>query len=151
MGNSFLGTPPVRKTFSIRMVNSQKLSFSARFRKRVNNIYQSFYIFPQFPLGNALCYSTVKLNKNSNRTKLNITSKTHFNVYNVYIYIIYAWLCIDEQNDEHLAYTSQTQQQIASFKQNASIIVSISIFFNWVPHENLDRTTAAGHEQITNK
>ena len=41
----------------------------------------------------------------------------------LYIYIIYAWLCIEKQTYGHLAYTSQMQQQITSFKQNASLFL----------------------------
>ena len=34
----------------------------------------------------------------------------------LYIYVIYAWLCIEEQTYEHLVYTSQMQRQITNFK-----------------------------------
>ena len=43
MGNSFVGTLPVRKAFCIGMVNFQKFSFPAHFRNTVNNISHSFY------------------------------------------------------------------------------------------------------------
>ena len=39
------------------------------------------------------------------------------------IFIIYAWLSIEEQTYKHLAYTSQMQKEIASFGQNASSFV----------------------------
>ena len=41
----------------------------------------------------------------------------------LYFYIIYAWLCIEEQCDERLAYTSQMQEEIACLKQNDNIFV----------------------------
>ena len=41
----------------------------------------------------------------------------------LYIYIIYVWPCIKEQTYKYLAYTSQMQQEIASFKQYARIFV----------------------------
>ena len=43
MGNSFVGTPPIRKAFGIRMVNSLKLSFPAHFRNTENNISHNGY------------------------------------------------------------------------------------------------------------
>ena len=43
IGNSFVGTPPVRKAFGIRMVNSLKLSFLAHFKNTENNISHNFY------------------------------------------------------------------------------------------------------------
>ena len=49
----------------------------------VNNISESFYSLTQFPLDNALCYNIMKLNKNSNRTKLIKTNKS-----NIYVYIV---------------------------------------------------------------
>ena len=45
MGNSFVGTPPVRKAFGIRVVNSLKLSFPAHFKNTENNISHNFYSF----------------------------------------------------------------------------------------------------------
>ena len=45
MGNSFVGTPPVRKAFGIRMVNFLKLSFPAYFKNMENNISHNFYSF----------------------------------------------------------------------------------------------------------
>ena len=47
----------------------------------VNDISHSFCSFPQFPIGNALCYSIINMNKNMNRTKLKKTNKTHIYVY----------------------------------------------------------------------
>ena len=40
-----------------------------------------------------------------------------------YLYIIYAWLCNEEQTYEHLAYTSQMEKEISSFRQNARIFL----------------------------
>ena len=34
-----------------------------------------------------------------------------------YLYIIYVWLCIEQQTYGHLAYTSQMQKEMASFRQ----------------------------------
>ena len=45
MGNSFVGTPPVRKAFGVRMANSLKLSFPAHFRNTEKNISRNFYSF----------------------------------------------------------------------------------------------------------
>ena len=45
MGNYFVGTPPVRKAFGIRMINSLKLFFPAHFKNTENNIFHSFYSF----------------------------------------------------------------------------------------------------------
>ena len=45
MGNSFVGTPPVRKAFGIRMVNSLKLSLPEHFKNTENNISHNFYSF----------------------------------------------------------------------------------------------------------
>ena len=73
----FVGTGPVRKAFGVRMFNP----FPAHFKETVNNIFHSFYSFSQFPIGNAFCYSIMKLNKNARRTKWNKTNKTHIYVY----------------------------------------------------------------------
>ena len=54
-----------------------------------------------------------------NRTKLNKINKPTF----TYLYIISAWLYIEEETYKHLAHTSQMQKEIASFKQNARIFV----------------------------
>ena len=43
--NSFVGTPPGRKVFGIRMVNSLKLSFPPHFKNTENNISDNFYSF----------------------------------------------------------------------------------------------------------
>ena len=40
-----------------------------------------------------------------------------------YLYIIYAWLCIEQQIYENLTYTSQMQKERASFRENTSIFV----------------------------
>ena len=53
----------------------------------------------------------MKFNKNMNITKLSKTNKTH-----IYIYMIYTWLCIEEQTYEHLAYMPQIQKEIAYFR-----------------------------------
>ena len=45
MENSSVGTPPVRKAFGSRMVNSLKLSFPAHFRNTENNISHNFCSF----------------------------------------------------------------------------------------------------------
>ena len=42
MGSSYVSRPRVRRTFGIRMVNSQKLSFHAHFRNTVKAISRSF-------------------------------------------------------------------------------------------------------------
>ena len=68
-----------------------------------------------------------------------------------YLYIICAWLHIEGQTYKHLAYTSQMQKEIASFRQNARIFLKINVFSNWVPHEKLHRNTAAEYEQVTNQ
>ena len=56
-----------------------------------------------------------------NRTKLNKTNKRISTF--TYLYIISAWLYIEEETYKHLAHTSQMQKEIASFKQNARIFV----------------------------
>ena len=45
MENSFVGAPPVRKVFGIKMGNSLKLSFPAHFRNTENNISHNVYSF----------------------------------------------------------------------------------------------------------
>ena len=45
MGNPFVATPPVRKAFCNRVVNSLKLSFPAHFKNIKNNISHNFYSF----------------------------------------------------------------------------------------------------------
>ena len=45
MENSFVGTPPVRKAFGIKMVNSLRLSFPAHFRNTESNISHNVYSF----------------------------------------------------------------------------------------------------------
>ena len=96
----------------------------------------------QPPLGNALCYSIIKLNKNMNRTKLNKTNKL-ISMF-TYLYIIYAWLLIEEETYKHAERNSIFQAKCQNFCQ-------ISVFFNWVPYKKLHRTTAAEHERVTNE
>ena len=45
LGFSFVGTPPVRKAFSIKIFNSLKLFFPLHFRDTKNNISHNFYSF----------------------------------------------------------------------------------------------------------
>ena len=56
----------------------------------------------------------MKLNKNMKGINLSKTNKTYIYIY-LYIYISYTWFCIKEESYEHLAYTSQMQQEIPSF------------------------------------
>ena len=66
------------------------------------------------------CFMSLRneIEKNVNQTYFNKRSRTH-----VYGRITYAWFCIKEETYEHLAHTSQIQQDIVSFKVNASISV----------------------------
>ena len=50
-----------------------------------------------------------------------------------------------------MAYLSQMLKEIASFKQNASIFVKISVVFNWVPQKKLYQKTKTEHERVTNE
>ena len=60
----------------------------------------------------------MKLNKNSNRIKLSKTKETH-----IYVYIFMHGSVQGSIPMEILAYTSHMQQEIASFKGNASIFI----------------------------
>ena len=73
----------------------------------------------------------MKLNKIS---KLNKTSKTHIFVY---VFALLRHGSVLKSRPMVMSYTTQMQQQMASFKQKVSIFVQISLFFNWVPHEKL--------------
>ena len=61
------------------------------------------------------------------------------------IYITESWYSIEQQTNNHLPYTSQMEQKIASFKQDGVIIVQINVFFNWVPQEKLTNELATGN------
>ena len=111
MGNCFVRRQPVRKAFGIRMINSQALSLPAHFRNTLNKISHSFYSSPYFP--------QVKQKLEQNQFEQNKQNP----YISLFIYIIQAWLCIEEQTYKHLVYTSQIQQEMGSFKQNASIFV----------------------------